>query len=66
MGQYDEFIQSAMNAGTNFLSTIKNRPLAIVGHFDTDGLCSSALLEQALQRERFFSISFWQCRHLYD
>lgn len=52
------FIQAAMQAGTDFLSTGREKPLAIIGHFDTDGLCSSALLEQALQREKYLFSTF--------
>ena len=48
-----DFAQHAQEAGKQFLETNKDATIRIISHFDTDGLCSCAILEQALAREGY-------------
>jgi len=56
MENIDQFISEVKNSGSSFISTLKpNTKISLIGHHDTDGLCSIAMLEKALERE---SLSF--------
>ncbi len=51
---YDEFILKLANAGKDFLALKKNT-VAVISHFDTDGLCAANIMAKALEQE---NISF--------
>jgi len=52
---YETFIAKLADAGKQFVADAKNKSVAIIAHFDTDGLCAASIMEQALARE---NISF--------
>lgn len=54
---YDEFVNQANEAGKNFLEQVGGRDVRIIGHFDTDGLCATAILELALKKENLNYVS---------
>jgi len=51
--QYDTFMQTIIDAGKNFLAVDKKQTIALVSHFDTDGLCASVIMQKALEREGY-------------
>lgn len=50
MDSHDKFMQSAIDAGKNFLIN-KPRSVVLLGHFDTDGLASIVIMGEALKKE---------------
>ncbi|MGM5480140.1 MAG: DHH family phosphoesterase [Nanobdellota archaeon] len=50
MSRYEEFKQAILQAGNAFLKSAPSS-VHIVAHHDTDGLCSTAILEEALERK---------------
>lgn len=61
----DDFVQAAMDAGKKFLDTPQSARILIIGHFDTDGLCATAMLEQILRRAGY-SFESINKQHLND
>jgi len=51
--QHDEFMQTIIDAGKDFLTTDKTQLIRVVSHFDTDGLCAAVILQEALEREGY-------------
>ncbi|MBN1175540.1 DHH family phosphoesterase [Candidatus Woesearchaeota archaeon] len=51
MSLHDDFVDAATKAGKEFVEVAKGKHVALVTHFDTDGLSSAALLELAFDRE---------------
>jgi len=53
MENIDQFINEVKAKGNSFISKLKpDTKLKIIGHHDTDGLCSVAMLEKAFEREK--------------
>lgn len=50
MELHDDFMQSAIDAGKQFLENMPSSVL-LVGHFDTDGLASVVIMEESLKKE---------------
>lgn len=48
-----DFAQIAQEAGKKFLETDKDTSIRLISHFDTDGLCSCAILQAALAKEGY-------------
>lgn len=51
MSLYDDFVDSAFNAGKSFVDLANGKKVTLVAHFDTDGLSSTAILELAFDKE---------------
>jgi len=63
MEKFESFIQDTKTAGQEFLNSFdKTETIHIVSHHDTDGLCSAAILEQSLEKEKisFITINLQQ------
>ncbi|MFP4118813.1 MAG: DHH family phosphoesterase [Candidatus Woesearchaeota archaeon] len=61
MSSHEQFKQAALEAGSRFLSIARGKTIHIVAHYDADGLCSSAILQEALTRKEIgFSFSHYQ------
>ena len=52
MSLHDDFVDSAMSAGQEFIKIANKGVITLVAHFDTDGLSSTAILETAFDREK--------------
>ena len=50
MSLHDDFVDAANAAGKEFVEISKDKKVTLVAHFDTDGLCSTALLELAFDK----------------
>lgn len=51
--QHDKFMQATIDAGKKFLAADKKQTVALVSHFDTDGLCATVIMQKALEREGY-------------
>ena len=58
MDKYEQFKEAVKNAAERFKQIPKDKPIRVMGHFDTDGISSSAIIAKLLTLEgRKFHIS---------
>jgi RecJ-like exonuclease len=53
MTTHDDFIAYARESGEQFLEHSRDEEILIVGHIDTDGLCTTAILVDALEGQGY-------------